>query len=41
MPATCADLTRIHAAVGYQPKVTLEEGLRRFVDWFRGYQGGR
>jgi UDP-glucuronate 4-epimerase len=40
MPATCADLTRIHAAVGYQPKVTLEEGLRRFVDWFKGYPGG-
>lgn len=35
MPATCADLTRIHAAVGYEPKVTLEEGLRRFVDWFQ------
>src|SRR5664280_680095 len=35
MPATCADLARIHAAVGYEPKVTLEEGLRRFVDWFQ------
>jgi UDP-glucuronate 4-epimerase len=35
MPATCADLTRIHAAVGYEPKVTLEDGLRRFVDWFQ------
>jgi UDP-glucuronate 4-epimerase len=35
MPATCADLTRIHAAVGYEPKVTLEVGLRRFVDWFQ------
>jgi UDP-glucuronate 4-epimerase len=41
MPATCADLTRIRAAVGYQPRVTLEEGLRRFVDWFRGYHGSR
>ncbi len=37
MPATCADLARIHAAVGYEPKVTLEEGLRRFVDWFQRY----
>jgi UDP-glucuronate 4-epimerase len=34
---TCADLTRIQAAVGFTPKVPLEEGLRRFVEWFRGY----
>jgi UDP-glucuronate 4-epimerase len=34
---TCADLTRIHAAVGYTPRVPLEEGLRRFVEWFKGY----
>jgi len=39
MPETCADLTRIRAAVGYEPKVTLEEGLRRFVDWYRDYYG--
>ena len=34
---TCADLTRIQAAIGFAPKVPLEEGLRRFVEWFRGY----
>ncbi|MEO5958097.1 MAG: NAD-dependent epimerase/dehydratase family protein [Opitutaceae bacterium] len=34
---TCADLTRIQAAIGFAPKVALEEGLRRFVEWFRGY----
>ncbi len=34
---TCADLTRIQSAIGYSPKVPLDEGLRRFVDWFRGY----
>jgi len=39
MPETCADLTRIRAAVGYEPKVSLEEGLRRFVDWYVGYRG--
>jgi len=37
MLETCADLTRVHAAFGYQPKVPLEEGLRRFAEWFRGY----
>jgi UDP-glucuronate 4-epimerase len=34
---TCADLTRIQAAIGYAPKVPLDEGLRRFVEWFRRY----
>jgi UDP-glucuronate 4-epimerase len=34
---TCADLTRVTAAVGYTPKIPLEEGLRRFVAWFRDY----
>jgi UDP-glucuronate 4-epimerase len=36
---TCADLTHIQAAIGFAPKVPLEEGLRRFVEWFRGYYG--
>ena len=39
MVETCADLTRIHAAYGYEPMVPLEEGLRRFVAWFREYYG--
>ncbi len=39
MPATCADLTRIRAAIGYEPKVALDEGLRRFVSWFKRYYG--
>ena len=34
---TCADLTRIQAEIGFAPKVPLEEGLRRFVEWFREY----
>lgn len=34
---TCADLTRVTAAVGYSPKVPLEDGLRRFVAWFKDY----
>jgi UDP-glucuronate 4-epimerase len=34
---TCADLTRIQTEIGFTPKVTLEDGLRRFVEWFRGY----
>jgi UDP-glucuronate 4-epimerase len=34
---TCADLTRVQAALGYAPKVPLETGLRRFVEWFKSY----
>lgn len=37
MLETCADLTRVQAALGYTPKVALEDGLRRFVDWFKSY----
>ncbi len=39
MVETCASLDRVHAAVGYAPKVPLEEGLRRFVEWFKSYYG--
>jgi UDP-glucuronate 4-epimerase len=37
MLETCADLTRIQAAIQFEPKVALEEGLKRFVAWFRSY----
>ena len=37
MVETCADLTRIQAAIAFTPKVPLEEGLERFVRWFRDY----
>jgi UDP-glucuronate 4-epimerase len=37
MVETCADLAKIRAAVGYEPHVPLEEGLRRFVAWFCEY----
>lgn len=37
--ATWADIGRIRALTGYSPKVTLAEGLPRFVEWYRGYLG--
>jgi UDP-glucuronate 4-epimerase len=37
--ATYADVSRLKALCGYDPKVTLEEGLPRFVDWWRRYYG--
>jgi UDP-glucuronate 4-epimerase len=37
--ATFADISRLHALTGYAPKVTLEQGLPRFVEWYRSYFG--
>ena len=34
---TYADLTRSTAELGYKPRVSLPEGLKRFVEWFREY----
>jgi UDP-glucuronate 4-epimerase len=33
---TFADLTRARAELGFRPTMNLEEGLQRFVAWFRG-----
>jgi UDP-glucuronate 4-epimerase len=37
--ATYADISRLNSLTGYQPKVTLEEGLPQFVDWYRRFYG--
>lgn len=37
IPATWASLARIRARTGYQPATTLEDGIGRFVEWFRAY----
>lgn len=31
-----ADLTRIRSTLGFEPKVTFEVGLRKFIDWVKG-----
>ena len=36
---TYADVSRLTDLCGYKPRVTLEEGLERFVEWYRGYNG--
>ena len=40
---TWADTSRACAELGFQPEVSLEEGLKREVDWYRDYlwRGGR
>jgi UDP-glucuronate 4-epimerase len=32
---TCADITRASTELNYHPKTTLDEGLKRFVEWFK------
>jgi UDP-glucuronate 4-epimerase len=34
---TRADVTDLRRDVGFAPSTSLEEGVRRFVEWYRGY----
>ncbi|HPI92456.1 MAG TPA: NAD-dependent epimerase [Deltaproteobacteria bacterium] len=35
--ATCADALDLEKAVGFRPGVSVDVGIRRFVDWYRSY----
>jgi UDP-glucuronate 4-epimerase len=37
VPATYADIDDLVRDVGFQPQTTPEEGIRRFVEWYREY----
>jgi UDP-glucuronate 4-epimerase len=37
VPATEADVTALESDLGYRPKVKVEEGIQRFVDWYLSY----
>ena len=37
VPDTYADVEDLVRAVGYRPQTTVEEGVRRFVDWYVSY----
>ena len=39
VPDTQADVSDLERDVGYKPRVTVEEGVRKFVDWYLGYNG--
>ena len=34
---TYADTTRLQQDFGYSPKVSIEEGIRNFYDWYLGF----
>ena len=35
VPMTCANLDKARAKLGYDPKVNIESGIPKFVEWFR------
>ncbi len=35
VPATFADVQKARRLLGFEPKVPIEEGLRRYVEWYR------
>jgi len=37
VPATYADVDALQQWVGFAPATDIERGVRRFVDWYRGY----
>ena len=37
VPATEADVTALKEDFGYRPQIKVEEGVRRFIDWYRDY----
>jgi len=39
VPITFADVTKAREMLGYEPKVPIREGLRRYVAWYRAWQG--
>jgi len=40
VPATYANLDELVRDTGYQPQTSIEDGIGRFVDWYREYYGG-
>ena len=38
VPGTWADVSLLERAVDYRPETPIEEGVRRFVDWYLEYQ---
>ena len=38
--ATAARVDDLAAAVDFRPKTSIEAGIQKFVDWYRGYAGG-
>ncbi len=40
VPATYADIDALESAVGFRPSTSIEEGVQRFIEWYRDYLQG-
>jgi UDP-glucuronate 4-epimerase len=36
--ATCADISALAAVTGFRPKISLNQGVERFLDWYRAWR---
>lgn len=41
VPQTFADITKARRLLGYAPRTQIEEGIRRFIEWFRESQSDK
>ncbi len=41
VPVTYADSAALEADYGFRPGIGIREGLRRFAEWYRAYDGGQ
>jgi UDP-glucuronate 4-epimerase len=39
VPATCADVEDLVRAIGFRPAIPVEDGVARFVEWYRWFYG--
>jgi UDP-glucuronate 4-epimerase len=39
VPTTYADVQRLSRVTGFAPQTTIEDGIARFVEWYRSYHG--
>jgi len=39
VPSTCADVSALQNDLGFKPDTSVEEGIQKFVDWYREYYG--
>lgn len=37
VPSTCADVSALEKAVGFKPRTSVDDGINRFVGWYRDY----
>ena len=39
VPATYADVGRLKVWIGFEPSTPIEEGIPRFIAWYRAFYG--